>query len=85
MILLMNNDNNLRITISLNKDFAKDIEFLMKNLNISKSEVFKLAFEKFSNEYKKNNLKRVAEIMKDEYKNNKELIEFSSIDGDSFL
>lgn len=78
-------NNSLRITISLNKDLSKDIDFLMKTLKVSKSEVFKLAFEKFSEDYKKNNLKKVAEMMRDEYKNNKELTSFSSLDSESFL
>lgn len=78
-------NNSLRITISLNKDLSKDIDFLMKTLKVSKSEVFKLAFEKFSEDYKKNNLKKVAEMMREEYKNNKELTSFSSLDGESFL
>lgn len=78
-------NNSLRITISLNKNLSKDIDFLMKTLKVSKSEVFKLAFEKFSEDYKKNNLKKVAEMMRDEYKNNKELTSFSSLDSESFL
>ena len=78
-------DNTLRITISLNKEMSKDIEFLMKNLKVSKSEVFKLAFEKFMEEYKSNHLKKVAEMMREEYKNNKELTTFSSLDGETFL
>lgn len=78
-------NNSLRITISLNKDLSKDIDFLMKTLKVSKSEVFKLAFEKFSEDYKKNNLKKVAEMMREEYKNNKELTSFSSLDSESFL
>jgi len=78
-------NNSLRITISLNKDLSKDIDFLMKTLKVSKSEVFKLAFEKFSEDYKKNNLKKVAEMMRDEYKNNKELTSFSSLDSENFL
>lgn len=78
-------NNTLRITISLNKDLSKDIDFLMKTLKVSKSEVFKLAFEKFSEDYKKNNLKKVAEMMREEYKNNKELTAFSSLDSESFL
>lgn len=78
-------DNTLRITISLNKEMSKDIEFLMKSLKVSKSEVFKLAFEKFIDEYKSNHLKKVAEMMREEYKNNKELTAFSALDSESFL
>ena len=79
------NNNTLRITISLKKEASKDIDFLMKSLNISKSEVFKIAFENFLEDYKKKNLKKIAEMMRDEYKNNKELTSFSSLDSESFL
>ena len=80
-----NNNNTLRITISLKKEASKDIDFLMKSLNISKSEVFKIAFENFLEDYKKKNLKKIAEMMRDEYKNNKELTSFSSLDSENFL
>ncbi|MEK7433236.1 MAG: hypothetical protein AABZ74_08910 [Cyanobacteriota bacterium] len=80
-----NTNNSLRITISLNKNFSKDIDFLIKTLKVSKSKVFKLAFEKFSEDYKKNNLKKVAEMMREEYKNNKELTYFYSLDSELFL
>lgn len=79
------NNNTLRITISLKKEASKDIDFLMKSLNISKSEVFKIAFENFLEDYKKKNLKKIAEMMRDEYKNNKELTSFSSLDSENFL
>lgn len=78
-------NNSLRITISLNKNLSKEIDFMMKSLNVSKSEVFKLAFEKFSSDYKKKNLEKIAEMMKEEYKNNKELTVFSSLDSEEFL
>lgn len=78
-------NNSLRITISLNKEASKEIDFLMKSLKVSKSEVFKLAFENFLEDYKKKNLEKVATMMREEYINNKELTSFSSLDGESFL
>lgn len=78
-------DNNLRITISLNKEYSKDIDFLMEKLKVSKSEVFKIAFETFFEDYKKKNLQKIAEMMRDEYKNNNDLDFFSSLDGEDFL
>jgi len=82
----MKTDNNtVRITISLNKELSKEAEILMKKLKISKSELFKTAFEKFSLDYKKQNLAKIAEMMKDEYKENKELTSFTDLDGENFL
>jgi metal-responsive CopG/Arc/MetJ family transcriptional regulator len=74
-----------RITISLSNTLSEEAEKIMKELKISKSELFKIAFEKFSNEYKKQKLRHIAEMMKDEYKNNKSLTELSSLDGEDFL
>lgn len=78
-------NNSLRITISLNKESSKEIDFLMKSLNVSKSEVFKLAFDSFLEDYKKKNLEKVAKMMREEYVNNKELTSLTSLDGESFL
>lgn len=78
-------NNSLRITISLNKEASKEIDFLMKSLKVSKSEVFKLAFDSFLEDYKKKNLEKVATMMREEYINNKELTSLSSLDGESFL
>ena len=65
-----------RITISIPLVFSSEIETIQKELNISKSELFKMSFEKFSNDYKKQKLKDIAEMMKDEYINNKDLTSF---------
>ncbi len=44
--------NYERITIFLPSDVSKEIEELKKELRMSKSEIFKRAFEKFLKEYK---------------------------------
>lgn len=82
----MKSDNNtIRITISLNKALSEEADILMKKLKISKSELFKTAFEKFSSDYKKQNLSKIAEMMKNEYEENKELTSFIDLDGENFL
>lgn len=42
-----------RITISIHIEISAYIEKLQKELNVSKSELFKLSFEKFALDYKK--------------------------------
>ena len=74
-----------RITISVPIEISGDIEKLQKELNVSKSELFKISFEKFAVDYKKQKLKKIAEMMKGEYLSNKELTTFTSIDGDDFI
>lgn len=74
-----------RITISLSNDLSEEAEKIMKELKVSKSELFKIAFERFSHEYKKQKLRKIADMMKDEYKNNKTLTVLSSLDGEDFL
>jgi metal-responsive CopG/Arc/MetJ family transcriptional regulator len=73
-----------RITISLPLDISKDIEEIKKELNVSKSEIFKKAFEKFFQDYKKQKIRKAAEKMAKEYKTDKELTAFSSLDGEDF-
>ncbi|MBC7474829.1 MAG: hypothetical protein H7263_11100 [Candidatus Sericytochromatia bacterium] len=74
-----------RITISVPIEILGDIEKLQKEFNVSKSELFKISFEKFLSDYKKQTLKKIAEMMKKEYNSNKELTIFTSIDSDDFI
>jgi metal-responsive CopG/Arc/MetJ family transcriptional regulator len=73
-----------RITISLPPDISKDIEEIKKELKVSKSEIFKKAFEIFFQDYKKQKLRKAAEKMAGEYKTDKGLTAFSSLDGEDF-
>ncbi len=73
-----------RITISVPSSLSIEIEQLMNELKISKSEVFKIAFEKFSKEHKKEKLSKIAQSMKNEYKKNKHLSEFTELDSEDF-
>lgn len=73
-----------RITISLPQGISKDIEEMKKELHVSKSELFKRAFEKFLQDYKKRKLKRAAELMAAEYEQDEELTAFTAIDSAEF-
>lgn len=73
-----------RITISLPSTLSRDIDELKKELNVSKSEIFKRAFEKFLEDYRKKKLRQVARKMVQEYKTNKELTAFHSLDQEDF-
>jgi len=73
-----------RITISLPPDISQEIETLKNELKVSKSELFKRAFEKFLKEYKKQKIRKMAEMMAGEYKTNKELTAFTVLDAEDF-
>jgi len=82
---MIKSSNTVRITISMNRDLIPDVNFFKKKLGVSKSELFKMAFLKFSDEYKREQLRNSAEKLKDEYENNSELTEFTNLDSENFL
>lgn len=82
---MKSSQNFERITISVPMEISGDIKKLQKELNVSKSELFKISFEKFASDYKKQKLKKIAEMMKNEYCSNKELTSLTSLDGQDFL
>lgn len=73
-----------RVTISLPADISKRVEELKKELHISKSEIFKRAIEKFLQDYNKQRIRKISEIMASEYKSNKELTALTCLDKEDF-
>ena len=71
-----------RVTISLPSEISKEIEELKKELRMSKSEIFKKAFEKFLQEYRRKKIQKAAEIMASEYRENKDLTVFTCLDSE---
>ncbi len=57
---------------------------LKEEFHMSKSEIFKKAFEKFLQDYKKQKLKKIAELMASEYEKDEELTSFTSLDAEDF-
>jgi metal-responsive CopG/Arc/MetJ family transcriptional regulator len=61
-----------RLTISLPKKLSNEVEAVRKELNIPKSEIFKMAIEKFLEQYRKRKLQKIAEMMAEEYEKDEE-------------
>jgi metal-responsive CopG/Arc/MetJ family transcriptional regulator len=76
--------NYERVTISLSSEISKEIEELKKELRMSKSEIFKKAFEKFLQEHRRQKIQKAAEIMASEYRENKDLTVFTCLDSEEF-
>jgi metal-responsive CopG/Arc/MetJ family transcriptional regulator len=76
--------NYERVTISLPSELSKEIEELKKELRMSKSEIFKKAFEKFLQEHRRQKIQKAAELMASEYRGNKDLTVFTCLDSEDF-
>lgn len=73
-----------RLTISLPKNLSNEIEAVRKELNIPKSEIFKIAIEKFLEQYRKRRLRKIAEMIADEYETDEELTALTELDSEDF-
>lgn len=76
--------NHKRLTISFPVSMDVELEKILNDLNISRSELFKRAFEEYLQKYKKLKLEYIAKMMKTEYEGNKELTAFTELDGEDF-
>ncbi len=74
-----------RITFSLPNSMNKALDTLKHELSRSKSEIIKLAIENYLAEQKKTKLQRAVEMMANEYENNDNLTEFTSLDSEDFI
>lgn len=73
-----------RITVSLPVELTRTIEALKKELHVSKSEILKIALERFLREHRKQKLHEIAEMMAGEYETDKKLTEFTVLDKEDF-
>ena len=74
-----------RITVSLPSQMIDDIEDVKDEMNINKSELVRRALEEFIKSHKRNELERIAIMMKENYETDKELTAFTSLDSEGFL
>ena len=81
----MTNTQNSRITVTLPKYINDELDASKKELGFTKTEIIKIAIENFLEEQKKAKLKNAVELMTNEYQNNKELTEFTTLDSEDFL
>ena len=73
-----------RVTISLPHTIACEIEVLMAQLNVSRSEIFKQAVERFIEEQRRSQLVGIAAEMAEEYRSSRELIACTALDSEDF-
>lgn len=73
-----------RVTISLPHAIACEIETLRTQLNVSRSELFKLAAERFIEEQHRSRLQTIAAEMAEEYRSNRELVACTALDAEDF-
>jgi metal-responsive CopG/Arc/MetJ family transcriptional regulator len=73
-----------RVTISLPHSIACEIEVLRAQLNVSRSEIFKRAAERFIEEQRRSQLTGIAAEMAEEYRSNRELVACTSLDAEDF-
>jgi len=73
-----------RVTISLPHAIACEIETLRTQLNVSRSEIFRLAALRFIEEQQRSRLQTIAAEMSEEYRSNRELVSFTAIDSEDF-
>jgi len=73
-----------RVTISLPHVIVSEIEILRTQLKVSRSEIFRLAAERFIEEQQRSRLQIIAAEMSEEYRSNRELVVFTDIDAEDF-
>lgn len=78
-----NNDVD-RVTISIPHSLALQSEAVRSELNISRSELFRLALERFIQEQNNSRLATIAAEMVEEYRSNSELTALTVLDGEDF-
>ena len=73
-----------RVTISLPHAMSCEIEALRAQLNVSRSELFKRALERFIEDQRRSQLAGVAAEMAEEYRSNRELTVCTALDAEDF-
>jgi len=73
-----------RVTISIPHSLALQSETVRSELKISRSELFRLALERFIQEQNNSRLATIAAEMVEEYRSNRELTALTLLDGEDF-
>jgi metal-responsive CopG/Arc/MetJ family transcriptional regulator len=73
-----------RMTISMPDQYVNEIVKIQEELNVSRSTLFKMAFEAFMKEHRRSKLRKQAALMREEYLANSELYVMKDLDGDDF-
>jgi len=73
-----------RITFSLPNSLNIALDELKNEIKRSKSEIIKIAIESYITQQNKRKIQRAVALMADEYENNHELTNLSSLDSEDF-
>lgn len=81
---MQNSSDVDRVTISIPHSLALQSETIRDELKISRSELFRLALERFIHEQNNYRLATIAADMVEEYRSNKALTALTALDGEDF-
>ena len=83
--MLVKEKKQTRFNINATKSQKDYVERQASELGISASEFVRELIDTHKGKCKDEELRKAAELLMDDYKNNKELTSFTAIDGDPFL
>ncbi|EJF07779.1 Ribbon-helix-helix protein, copG family [Thiovulum sp. ES] len=73
-----------KVTFTIPRILNQQLENIKKELKVSKSEVLKNAVEEYLQKQEKAKIQKSVELMMSEYKTDKSLTEFTTLDGEDF-
>ena len=73
-----------RITVSLPHGYSREIKKLAADLELSQSDLITKAFDAYRESQQKKKVEEIARAMVDEYRQNRDLIALTSLDGEDF-
>lgn len=73
-----------RITVSLPRGYSRAIKSLATELALSQSELIVKAFEAYRESQQRKRVEEIARSMVDEYRQNTDLVAFTSLDREDF-
>ncbi len=73
-----------RITVSLPHSLAGKADELRAELKVSRSELYRIALERFIDEQKRSRVAIIAAEMAEEYRTNRELTATTTLDAEDF-
>ena len=82
---MLNSDRSAdRVTISVPHSLASEADSFSAELKVSRSELYKMAMERFLAEQRRERLKLIVAEMAEEYLGNAELTALAALDGEEF-
>lgn len=73
-----------RITVSLPRGYSGAIKSLAAELELSQSDLIAKAFNSYRELQQRKKVEEIARAMADEYRQNRDLVAFTSLDGEDF-